>query len=239
MSSSPRLRIIRAAEASADVFVLGQQNRNLSGAESSVSDAMTLVRNANEKAAGIIAAAEQEAQDIRLLAAQEANGIREAAHRQGSEAGAAEGFAAGHAAATAEFAGYLELLRKAAEQGQQVRDQVANDAAPVVARATMLAVRRIVGEYFEGDPGRTAETVREALRAASGQEILSIRVHPDVAGRVSAALIEGAHYVQPDEGVAVGGCIIDLREGSIDASLSTRLDLMEMALTRAAGEPQS
>lgn len=239
MSSLPRLRIIRAAEDSGDVFVLGKENRNLSGAESSVSDAMTLVRNANEKASRILAAAEQEAAALRNAAQHDADTVREAARREGFESGSSEGYAAGHAAATAEFAGYLDLLRKAAEQGQQVRDQVANDAAPVVARATMLAVRRIVGEYYESDPARTVETVREALRSASGQEILSIRVHPDVAGRVSAALIEGPHYVQPDEGVAIGGCIIDLREGSIDASLSTRLDLMELALTRAAGEPQS
>jgi flagellar assembly protein FliH len=239
MSSLPRLRIIRAAEASGDVFVLGQENRSLSGAESSVSDAMTLVRNASEKAASIVAQAEHEAAAIRQRAAEEQVAVHEAARQQGYEAGSAEGFAAGHAEATARFADYLDLLRKAAEQGQQVRDQVANDAAPVVARAAMLAVRRIVGEYYESDPARTAETVREALRSASGQEILSVRVHPDVAGRVSAALIEGTHYVQPDEGVAIGGCIIDLREGSIDASLSTRLDLMEMALTRAAGEPQS
>ncbi len=239
MSSLPRLRIIRAAESSGDVFVLGQENRQLAGAESSVSDAMTLVRNAHERAAAIVAAAEQEARQLLAQAEQQAGTVLAQAHQQGRESGMAEGLAAGQAAAANQFAEYLDILRKAASEGQQVRDQVAGDAAPVVARATMLAVRRIVGEYYESDPSRTAETVREALRAASGQEILSIRVHPDIAGRVSASLIEGAHYVQPDDGVAIGGCIIDLREGSIDASLSGRLDMMELALTRAAGEPQS
>ena len=85
MSSLPRLRIIRAADSSGEVFVLGQENRSLSGAESSVSDAMTLVRNANEKAAAIVAAAESEAAAARQLAAEDAVAVREAAHRQGYE----------------------------------------------------------------------------------------------------------------------------------------------------------
>jgi flagellar biosynthesis/type III secretory pathway protein FliH len=65
---------------------------------------------------------------------------------------------------------------------------------------------------------------------------VSIRLHPDVAGRVEVSLPDAARYIVPDEGVAVGGCIVDLAHGRIDATLDTRLSLMELALKHAGGE---
>lgn len=239
MSSLPRVRIIRAAESAEEVFVLGQASRETIGLRSSVSDAMTVVAESSRQAEAILAGAQEEAAKLVAEAQQQADAIRAAARQQGLDDGRTEGHALGIAAANQEFGDILELLRKAAAEGQRIRDQVAGDAAPVVARATMLAVRRIVGEYYQEDPGRTSAAIQEALAAASGQEILAIRVHPDVAGRVAASLVEAGHYVAPDEGVAIGGCIIDVREGTIDAGLSTRLDLMQLALTRASGEPHS
>ena len=75
----------------------------------------------------------------------------------------------------------------------------------------------------------------DAVRSAAGQEILSIRVNPGALDRVRASLVDVAGYVQPDDGIELGGCVIDLRDGTIDATLDARLDLMELALTSAAG----
>jgi flagellar biosynthesis/type III secretory pathway protein FliH len=44
--------------------------------------------------------------------------------------------------------------------------------------------------------------------------------------------------VRPDDAVEAGGCIIDLRNGTIDATLDARLSLMELALREAGGEVQ-
>jgi flagellar biosynthesis/type III secretory pathway protein FliH len=52
---------------------------------------------------------------------------------------------------------------------------------------------------------------------------------------IQAWLADAARYVRPDEGVAIGGCIIDLRNGTLDASLDARLSLMDLALGEAAG----
>jgi flagellar biosynthesis/type III secretory pathway protein FliH len=65
--------------------------------------------------------------------------------------------------------------------------------------------------------------------------MFSIRVHPEAEAPVTAALVDLAGYVRPDESVDVGGCIIDLRNGTIDATLDTRLSLMELAIGASSG----
>ena len=93
-----------------------------------------------------------------------------------------------------------------------------------------------VREMYEADPGRTARICADALRAASGQEVLAIRVNPGVVDSVRAALHGAEEYVRPDQGIAIGGCIIDLENGTIDATLDARLTLIEAALADAGGE---
>jgi len=185
--------------------------------ESSHRHAEQNVADARAQAAAIVAAAEDSAETVRA-----------AAHD--------EGYQAGLQRAAAEIAGYVDLARRAANEGKTVRDELASQAASVVGRAVSLALRRITAEYYEADPSRTAAAVAEALRAAAGQEILSIRVNAGLVEAVTSALSDVASYVRPDDGIAIGGCIIDLRNGTIDASLDARLDLMDLALREAGGE---
>ena len=176
----------------------------------------------------IIDAAERRAADMIADAQSTATSVRDSAYR--------DGYGAGHEAAELEVAQLLALARAAAGDGKAIRDSVASESAAVVARAAALATRRIVGEYYATDPERTALACAEALRAASGQDVLSIRVHPGLADSLRATLTDAATYIRPDASIEVGGCIIDLRNGTLDASLDARLSLMELALAEASGE---
>jgi flagellar biosynthesis/type III secretory pathway protein FliH len=230
MSSSARQgRIIRGAPDEGEVFVLGRSVRRELATQSAVADALSLLAAAQDRGRAIAAEADAEV----VAAGAEAAAIRQAAYQEGLEAGRV----AGREAAAAEMAGYVEMLRKAAAQGKAVRDDIAEESTAVIARAAMLVARRIIGAHYEADPAATAAACADAIRAAAGQTIVSIRVNPSVADDVRAALVEHAGYVKPDAGLAIGGCVIDLRDGTIDASLDARLDLMELALGRAAGEP--
>lgn len=239
MSSSPRhSRILRSTVSESDVFVLGQSARRSMPASGPVADALSLVRTAEERAAQVIADAESRAAAIVANAERQAAAVSDEARA----AGHAEGYSAGHeegnAAAREELSGHVELVRKAAAHGRDVRDQLAEQAASVVARATMLATRRVVPGYYDEDPARTVAVVQDAIRAAAGQEIVSVRVHPGAFERATSSLVDASTYVLSDDAVSLGGCIINLKEGTLDASLESRLDLMELALSRAGGEPQ-
>jgi flagellar biosynthesis/type III secretory pathway protein FliH len=227
-SAKPR-RVIRGSQEQADVFVLGQSpGRPRLAPPAILADADQIRASAHDEAADIIAIARAEAATIVATAREQAADVRDAAF--------AEGVVEGRAESERELAAYVDAARTAANEGKAIRDEVAGQAAAVVSHAVMLATRRIVGEYYEAGPERTAAIVADALRAASGQQIVSIRLHPDVAGRVEVSLPDAARYIVPDEGVAVGGCIVDLAHGRIDATLDTRLSLMELALKHAGGE---
>lgn len=229
-SSAKPGRVFRAAprDEGEDVYVLGETVRSTFPADSSVATVTDILSAAERRAASLIAAAEARAAELVAAAEATVAGLRAAAREEGVSAGQAE--------AELEVRALVDLVRAAANEGKAIRDGIANQAAAVVARATMLATRRIVGDHYEADPQETAAACAEAIRAASGQEIVSIRVNPALVTDVQTALVDVAAYVRPDEAIEVGGCVIDLRQGTLDATLETRLSLMEQALAEASGQ---
>jgi flagellar biosynthesis/type III secretory pathway protein FliH len=224
-SSAKRGRVYRGASHDEDdVYVLGETVRATFPADTSVATVTDILAAAERRAAGVVAAAEARAGAI--LAEAEAS----------VAAARADGVSAGRAEGESEVSELVELVRAAAREGKSIRDSIASQAAAVVARATMLATRRIVGGHYAADPRETAAACAEAVRAASGQEIIAVRVNPALVAGVQAALVDVAAYVRPDDAIEVGGCIIDLRQGTLDATLETRLSLMQSALAEASGE---
>ena len=224
MSSLARpARVIRSAPPEDEVYVLGESWPRTLPVTGPTATAAEIIAGAQREAAGVIAEAHRQAAAIAAQAAAAAEAARATGHAEGREE------------ALGEAAQLIGLLRASASQGAAIRDQLAAEASGVITRAVLLAIRRLTGEYYAGDPSRTAAAVAAAVRAASGQEILSIRVHPDAEAPVTAALVDLAGYVRPDESVDVGGCIIDLRNGTIDATLDTRLSLMDVAIRAAGG----
>lgn len=231
LRGAPAAPASSAAAAEDEVFVVAGSVARALGLPGPVASAASIIAAAEAQAAGLLEAARSEAALLVTAARAEAAATREAARSEGF----ASGLANGRASATSEAADLLDLIRSAAAGGQAVRDQLAASADAVITEAVLMAVRRVVGDAYRADPGLTAAACADAVRAASGQQIVSIRVNPDVEGAVTAALVDVAAYVRPDEAVAVGGCLVDLRDGSIDATLDTRLSLMELAVRDAAG----
>jgi flagellar biosynthesis/type III secretory pathway protein FliH len=223
-------RVIRAARSDEDVFVLGEGVRRSVPADATLASVAAVLEATDRRADALIEVAEEQAETILAEARAAADAVRAEAYEAGHAAGAAR--------AESEAEAALALIRSAASEGQVIRDQIANQAAGLVARAVSLALRRIVGEYYDADPARTVAACAEALRAAAGQDVVTIRVHPGLVQAVEASLTEAAGYVKPDDAIESGGCIVDLRTGTIDATLDTRLSLMDLALREAGGEVQ-
>ena len=217
-SSASRRRVIRAAAGDGEVLVLGDSARQSLATTKAIATTDEMLAAAEARAATIVADA------------QAAGGAELAEAHASAEAVRAEGRELGRQEALAEVGGLLELIRRAAAEGGAIRQSVAGDAVPLIARATALATRRLVADNYEADPERTTAVCLEAVRAAAGQEIVSVRVAPLAQEPVRASLGDAARYVVPDEAVAIGGCVIELRNGTLDASLDARLGLMETAL---------
>jgi flagellar biosynthesis/type III secretory pathway protein FliH len=210
-----------------DVFILGETSRLSYPTHAALATAAELVAAAEARAVALVEEAEDRAAEMLTTARKTAASVTADARNEGLSIGRAE--------AEAEAVELLKLVRIAAADGKRIRDNLAEQAATVIASATGIALRKLTGEYYEADPGRTAAICTEALRAASGQEVLALRVNPFVVPAVQATLRGTAAYVVPDGAVEIGGCIVDLRHGTLDASIESRLSLMEFSLRRAAG----
>lgn len=225
LSARPR-RILRSAPEHSEVFVLGETTREVLPA-APVATAEAMLASAAAKAQAILREAHHTAAQVISAAESQAASVRDEAF--------AAGFAAGQEQAADEVASLLELLRKAVGEAKAIRDDIAGQSAGIVARAAAIAARRIVAAAYDADPELTPAICAEALKAAASQEVLSIRVSPGLVEHVQATLLEHARYVVPDEAIAIGGCVIDLRNGTIDATLDKRLALMDLAIARAGG----
>jgi len=230
MSSLVRHRVIRAASSREEVFVSSEPSLPSVLRTGTLLTISEMLEAAGSRAEAIIAAAEQEAAGI-LAAAR-------ARSEATLEAGRQQGFAAGLEAAEQQVGKYVAVGRTMANEGLAIRNAAIEDALPAIARAVAMATRRIVGAAYEADPALVADCVEEAVRAASGQNILSVRLHPSSVEAVRARLVDIANYIRPDDGVAIGGCVIDLKNGTLDASLDARLSMMELALNSASGETE-
>lgn len=227
MSSSASRRIFRVETPDDDVFVVGGPLREAVPAEGPLTTVSDMLEGAKRRAETTVAKAGQEAAEIIAAARAEAAAIRDAARQ--------EGLADGRSNSEGESASLLQLIRQAAGEGLAIRDAMIDDATPAIANAVAMAARRIVGAAYQADPSLTADACAGAVKAAAGQHILSIRVNPEALDTVRAALVDVGSYIRPDDAVEIGGCIVDLRNGTIDATLDARLDLMELALRAAGG----
>ncbi len=225
-------RVLRDASADDEVFVLAEQSRPAMHIPGALARAEDLLAAAERDAAQLLADARARANAILEEATATATLVRDTAYQEGHR----EGYAAGEQAARAELEQCLELVRHAAAEGKAIRDSIVDEASAVIARAVSIATRRIVADYYAADPERTASAVADALRAAAGQQIVSIRVNPAVEHTVRSRLADAAAYVRPDSAIEIGGCAIDLQHGTIDATLDTRLSLLDAALADAGGE---
>ena len=87
--------------------------------------------------------------------------------------------------------------------------------------------------------------MQRALDRATGTNVLRVRVNPQDASVVSAYLAElptpigTAWEVSPEGAITVGGCIVDIEGGEIDARLDVQLDTIISALRELVPFPLS
>lgn len=227
MSSSGKRRRVLASPADAgEVIVATGAARREMPSIGVVAAAADFIAEAERRAAEIVAVAQAEA----VVVVNAANGKAEAALKAAHH----EGLAAGVAQVEQEFEQFMELARAAAREGKAIHDDVAAEASQTIASAVSLAVQRLVAEHYVADPGRTAAVCAEALRAASGQTVIRIRVNEAALPAVRTSLSRESVPVEEDNGISIGGCIVDLEQGTIDATLESRLQLLEVSLSDAS-----
>lgn len=192
-----------------------------------------LVRRAHDCADELRARAESEAREV---------------HQHAADEGYSIGHAAGIAAAGDEIAARVAELAaaKTQEQLQHVLPAVAEAVAAIdrerdlwldnweqsALRLSLAIAERLVRRELASRPELAGDIVREALQLAATAPTVRLRMHPDTIADLGACggdVLDNLRRVShaelaPDPAISRHGCIVETRQGTIDARLETQLD---------------
>jgi type III secretion protein L len=183
---------------------------------------------ANAQARHILRQAEEEANRIVEEARQQAEELRQKGYDDGYQEGLGQ---------------HTEQTTRALYEVRKMRDAI----EPEYIRLVRACVEKVIGEELKQRPDSIVGIVRSALKDATQQREINVRVHPadaealrrnqrkllDVLAR--ANLLE----VREDDTVARGGCIVITELGTIDASLERQLAGIEAALQAELDNPST
>jgi type III secretion protein L len=179
---------------------------------------------AYEEAKQILSVAEQEAERIK----QEAAYLRD----EQSKAGYEEGYRKGYEQALA------GLARLEAET-----NSVFERIEPQIVKLAVKVAEKIVGAELTSRPEAIAAIVAQALKTVRHQKDISIRVNsahvPALEARKSTLLgvLSRARdvMIRADDSMRPGGCVIESELGTLDADLTTQLEMLERVLGGSRG----
>lgn len=167
-----------------------------------------IVKDAKEKATGII-----------VEARREESAIREKAVEEGREEGLRR---------------WVEAIRDCREKYRRMMES----GEPEMLKISLKVAERIVGKALEMDPAVIIDIIHQALNPLKYQKEIRIRIHTQDLAVLKANKLEllarlGENKeidVVDDPLVPRGGCIIDTEIGTIDARLDTQLRVFEKFL---------
>lgn len=174
-----------------------------------------------------------------LLQAQQAS-LKEAEAKAVSE-GFAKGLAEGQRQGEEKYAAAVQALAALIESGKQSVAGLLQESEDIIAAIVFEAVCKIVGKELASIEG-CAAAVRQVLAKASTEEVVSVRVSPkdlqrlkdgvasdpDIPGAILASL-----PLEADDRVELGGCILSLKDGSIDGRIETQFRTFAQSLKDA------
>lgn len=201
-----------------------------------------LLAAAEAQAAGIVAAAEGQAvalvQQARRDAAQLLNEAKQQMEAWEREA-FADGYRQGMAAAEQAAAGQLQLAASMLAEAQQATHGMLADMEPEVIRLVLAVAQKVIRREIALDQQIVVEMVKESLRRLGGRAVARVRISPidvEALNEVWHTLTPLARDIElvPDDRVAPGGCVVESRNGEIDAQVDTQLAAVGSQLTALA-----
>lgn len=226
--------IIRGTKRASEPVVVADRE----SAGGRVTTQSTLAAEARASAARIVAAARSDADALAREAREQVNAIRLEAYDDGFRQGRQEGLAV----VEERFARAIELLHIAANDAVHLRERLLRTTERDAIELVLDIARQILGEAAAQDPALAVELAERALARAGNQNVLRIRVHPERHEIVAAAFVDrndstgSPISVVADERIDLGGCLIDLRAGTVDARLGTQMDEIARVLRAQLGD---
>lgn len=150
-----------------------------------------------------------------------------AREQQARQAGMKEG----EAAAAARWEPALERLTRSAAEIAGLRSRLRREAETDLVQLSLTIAKRVLRRELSIDPEALLSLVKVALDKVEQREAQRIRIRPEDAQRVAAALermgVPQRVEVVGDASLERGGVILETTKGALDASLETQMAEIE------------
>jgi len=193
---------------------------------------------AHERASRVVAEAHAEALACVEAAKSQAARIQAEAHERGAEE--AQRTAQEHQdRLAADVRSRLEAL--VAEITRE-RDEFFSRVEPEIATLAVSVAEKVVAQEISTQPEIVLNLVRNSMARMKERESLRVRLNPDDLDMVRdarddlIAAVDGVRRLDlvEDRRVDRGGCVVESRNGNLDARIKTQLAKMERVITEAA-----
>ena len=189
-------------------------------------------------------------EDTKLEAEKLLEQVRKEGYDAGYEDGKQQGIEDGKAQIEDELA---NIVRQANDKAQKTIQDAKERTSEYFIRAEndivkvlMIALNKILPKHFFNVPQVVLLIVREAITRVRDQKEIKIHVEPNSYDLVLMALSElqsmltdstAILEVVSDESLKPGDCVIETPNGSVDARISTQLELMKSAVQNVLDNP--
>jgi flagellar assembly protein FliH len=196
-------------------------------------------RRVNHHAAGNPQRAEepepQEAAALVAEARRELEAACEARVKEARAAGRKEGEAAARDQYAADLQALVDRVARSLEEIAGLRRRLRHEAETDLVRLALAIARRVLYRELAVDPDAMRGVVIAATEKLQAQEISRVRVHPELAPMLAAALERIGSATKPeivaDAARERGALVFETTRGALDASIETQLREIESGLT--------
>ena len=212
-----------------------------------------IIEEQNKKAAEFIKAAEIQRDDIikeaqkqaeflLLETEKQAETIKEEAYETGFKQGVEEGISKGIEEINQDMKFQIEEAVEKAQRivkiaEQQTKENILKAEQQIIEIAVAIA-EKVIPQQFNDMPQLVLPLVKSALEKVRDQENLNIRVSPEDYELVLLAKYEfqmmigkeNAIVITADKTIENGGCVIETDSGTVDARVSTQIDVLKKAV---------
>jgi len=146
----------------------------------------------------------------------------------------AEGEAKGRQQAQAELQSVLQKLAAAIHETAELRGRLRQQAEGDLVRLSIAIARKILGRELTADPEAIAGIVKAGLERLRVQDVLRVRMHPELKSHVAECLSrQGAAHAEliGDPAFERGAVVFETSRGNLDSSVETQLREIERGLT--------
>lgn len=141
------------------------------------------------------------------------------------------GYKEGEAAAAARWEPALERLTRSMAETVGLRSRLRKEAETDLVQLSLTIARRVLRRELSVDPEALLSLVKVALERVEQREAQRIRIRPEDAPRVAAALermgVPQRLEVIADASLERGGVVLETTKGALDASLETQMAEIE------------